>query len=219
LALVAHPLTVPDARDDIISFGGSRRPSRADADEAIESLFHAHYARTVYTAVSLVADWDLAEQLAQEAYLRVWRRWRWINDPEAAPLYLKRTVLNLSRETIRRRMIERRALKARSQERPVTQEQATDPAAIVELRRAIASLPERKRECVVLRYLLGMSEAETATLLGISVGTVKSQTHKGLQLLRERLDGPAAAPAVRDPEPGLTGQRNSKAASSSERKT
>jgi Sigma-70, region 4 len=45
----------------------------------------------------------------------------------------------------------------------------------------------RKRECVVLRFLLGLSEAETAGLLGISVGTVKSQTHKGLRLLRDRL--------------------------------
>jgi hypothetical protein len=54
----------------------------------------------------------------------------------------------------------------------------------------------RKRECVVLRYLLGMSEAETADLLGISVGTVKSQTHKGLRQLRERLDDVAAAPGT-----------------------
>jgi RNA polymerase sigma-70 factor (sigma-E family) len=182
--------------DDIITLGGPEGQSRRKADQSVELLFHAHYPRMVYTAFSLVGDWDLAEQLAQEAYLRLWRRWRWISDPQAAPMYLQRTIVNLSRETIRRKIIERRALRAKDAERPV--QPGPDPAAVVELRRAIASLPVSKRECVVLRFLLGMSEAETAELLGVSVGTVKSQTHKGLRLLRERLDDdrpgtPAAA--------------------------
>ena len=183
LAVLAHPWNVPD---DVITFGRPDRRSRRDADEPVEALFHAHYPRLAYTAFSLVGDWDLAEQLAQEAYLRLWRRWRWISDPQAAPVYLQRTVVNLSRETIRRKVIERRALNARSMERPPAAE--PDPADLVELRRAIAGLPARKRECVVLRYLLGLSEAETADLLGVTVGTVKSQTHRGLRQLRERLD-------------------------------
>ena len=181
--------------DDIISFGGPERWSRREADESVESLFHAHYPRIVYTAFSLVGDRDLAEQLAQEAYLRLWRRWRWISDPQAAPMYLQRTVVNLSRETIRRKVIERRALRVRGAEPAWAT--GPDPAALVELRRAIAALPVRKRECVVLRFLLGLSEAETAELLGISVGTVKSQTHKGLRLLREHLDGPGGSAADR----------------------
>jgi RNA polymerase sigma-70 factor (sigma-E family) len=178
--------------DDIISFGTPERRSRREADESVESLFHAHYPRIVYTAFSLVGDWDLAEQLAQEAYLRLWRRWRWIADPQAAPMYLQRTVVNLSRETIRRKVIERRALRINGAERAAAPP-GPDPAALVELRRAIADLPARKRECVVLRFLLGLSEAETAEVLGISLGTVKSQTHKGLRLLRDHLDGPATA--------------------------
>ena len=179
--------------DDIITFGSPERLSRRAADESVESLFHAHYPRIVYTAFSLVGDWDLAEQLAQEAYLRLWRRWRWISDPQAAPMYLQRTVVNLSRETVRRKIIERRALRIKGAERAHAPEPA--PAALVELRRAIAGLPARKRECVVLRFLLGLSEAETAELLGISVGTVKSQTHKALRLLREHLDGPSSGVA------------------------
>ncbi|HXP21309.1 MAG TPA: SigE family RNA polymerase sigma factor [Streptosporangiaceae bacterium] len=173
--------------DDIITFGAPDQGSgrRCGADEAIESLFHACYPRLVRTGYALVGDWDLAEQLAQEAYLRLWRRWRWITDPQAAPAYLQRTVVNLSRETIRRRVTERRVLNAGGTERPAT----TDPdaAALIELRAAVAALPARKRECIVLRYLLGLSEAETAGLLNISVGTVKSQTHKGLRQLKERL--------------------------------
>jgi RNA polymerase sigma-70 factor (sigma-E family) len=177
--------------DDIITLGGpARRDRDRDAAAVIESLFHAHYPRLAYTAFSLTGDRDLAEQLAQEAFLRLWRRWRWIADPQAAPAYLQRTVLNLSRETIRRKVIERRALQSRGLDHPPEAE--PDTAEMIELRRAIAALPARKRECVVLRFLLGMSEAETASTLGVSVGTVKSQTHKGLRQLRERLDEPGS---------------------------
>src|SRR5215470_1376190 len=182
--------------------GGPERRSRSDADESVESLFHAHYPRIVLTAFSLVNAWDLAERLAQDAYLRLWRRWRWISDRRAAPLYLQRTVVKLSRETIRRKMIDRRALKTlgtaqaetrqRDQAETRQPDQAETPqpdtAAVVELRRAIAGLPARNRECVVLRHLLGLSEAETASLLGIPVGAVKSQTQEGLRQLRDRLD-------------------------------
>lgn len=181
--------------DDIITLGGPGRGAdrERDAAAAIEALFHAHYPRLVYAAFSLTGDWDLAEQLAQEAYLRLWRRWRWIADPQAAPAYLQRTVVNLSRENIRRRVVERRALRARGLERPEAARPDAalpDAAELIELRRAVAGLPARKRECVVLRFLLGMSEAETASTLGVSVGTVKSQTHKGLRLLREQLGEP-----------------------------
>jgi len=177
--------------DDIITLGGAQRRPRRDADESIESLFQTHYPHIVYTAFALVGDWGLAEQLAQEAYLRLWRRWTWIADPQAAPSYLQRTVVNLSRETIRRRVIERRVLKARNSEQPPATE--PDAAEVFALRHAITALPARKRECIVLRYLLGLSEAETADLLGVSVGTVKSQTHKGLHQLRDRLEDFAGA--------------------------
>lgn len=128
--------------DDIITIGAAAPRSRRDADASIESLFHTHYPHIVYAAFALVGDWDLAEQLAQEAYLRLWRRWRLIADPQAAPSYLQRTVVNLSRETIRRRAIERRALRARSMERPLAI--GPDLAAHVELRRAICALPARR---------------------------------------------------------------------------
>ena len=157
------------------------------ADEQIESLFHAGYPQLVRTGYSLTGGWDLAEQLAQDAYLRLWRRWRWrgLKDPRAVPMYLQCTVMNASRPTIRRRVIERRVLTAERAKPPPPV--AVDPADDVELRRAVATLPARNRECVVLRYLLGRSETETAGVLGISVGTAASQTHEGLRLLRGRL--------------------------------
>lgn len=127
--------------DDIINFGAAERGSGHGhgADAAIESLFHACYLRLVRTGYSLTGDWDLAEQLAQEAHLRLWRRWRWLKDPAAAPMYLQRTVVNASRQSIRRRIIERRVLNAERPE-PIAAP-AADPDDAVEVRRAVAALP------------------------------------------------------------------------------
>ena len=183
-------------RDDIITFGGPGRLSRRDADESIEALLHEHYPRIVYTALSLVGDWDLAEQLAQQAYLRLWRHWRWIADPELAPLYLQRTVVSLARESVKRKMIERLALRFSDVAR--ARAPKPDPASMTQLRRAIAGLPVRQRECVVSRCLIGLSEAETAGLLRISAGTVKRQTHKGLRQLMSEFEAAAMAQPVSD---------------------
>jgi RNA polymerase sigma-70 factor (sigma-E family) len=164
----------------------------SDRDEAIESLFFALYPRLARSAFGLVGDWDLAEQLAQEAFLRLWRRWPWLRDPQAAPAYLQRTVVNLARLSLRRLAVERRAL-ARDVggRRAAEVGEAGDVAADLAVRRALEELPYRKRACVVLRYLVGLSEAETADALGVSVGTVKSQTHKALRQLRDALGEPA----------------------------
>ena len=177
-------------RDDVITFGGPGRLSRRDADDSIEALLAEHYPRIVYTALSLVGDWDLAEQLAQQAYLRLWRRWRWIADPELAPLYLQRTVVNLSRESVGHKMVDRLALRIRDAGRTRAQQPA--PASMTALRRAFAGLPARQRECVVSRCLIGLSEADTAGLLRISAGTVKRQTHKGLRQLMSEFEAATA---------------------------
>ncbi len=144
-------------------------------DEAIEELFFALYPRLARTAFGLVGDWDLAEQLAQEAFLRLRRRWSWLRDPQAAPAYLQRTVVNLARSQVRRLVLERRVLSRGAPGGPARADgDGGDLTSDMAIRRAIESLPYRKRACVVLRYLVGLSEAETATALGISVGTVKS---------------------------------------------
>ncbi len=159
-----------------------------DRDEAIEALFFALYPRLARSAFGLVGDWDLAEQLAQEAFLRLWRRWPWLRDQQAAPAYLQRTVVNLARLSLRRLAVERRALARDAGGRRAAEVgEAGDLAADLAVRRALEALPYRKRACVVLRYLVGLSEAETADALGVSVGTVKSQTHKALRQLREVL--------------------------------
>jgi RNA polymerase sigma-70 factor (sigma-E family) len=174
--------------DDTVT-SGRQIPGR---DEAIATLFYTCYPQLVATGYGVAGDWAVAEELAQEAFVRLWRRWRWLRDPEAAPAYLHRTVVNLGNSALRRRVLERRAAAFRSG-RPVE----AGPEAGIELQQAIGALSPRKRACVVLRYLAGMTEAQTAQALGITPGTVKSQTHKALRQLRQQLAEPAAAEQTR----------------------
>jgi DNA-directed RNA polymerase specialized sigma24 family protein len=92
-----HVMHLKGVADDVLSSG----PRAADRDEAIAALFHACYPGLVRAGFAVAGDWDVAGQLAQEAFLRLWRRWRWIRDPGAAPAYLRRTVVTLSRARIR----------------------------------------------------------------------------------------------------------------------
>jgi RNA polymerase sigma-70 factor (sigma-E family) len=155
------------------------RPGR---DEALSRLFEVHYADTVRLAFYLTGSWPVAEDLAQEAFVRLWRRWGRLRDHHAALGYLRTTVVNLSRSALRRRLLELRHQQTSSQE-----EHEVDPVARLDIARALAGLPAGKRACVVLRHLVDLSVEETAAVLGISTGSVKSQTHKGLRLLAAAL--------------------------------
>jgi RNA polymerase sigma-70 factor (sigma-E family) len=155
------------------------RPGR---DAALSRLFEAHYADTVRLAFYLTGSWPVAEDLAQEAFVRLWRRWSGLRDHHAALGYLRTTVVNLSRSTLRRRLLELRHQHTISQ-----QGHDPDPVARLDVARALAALPAGKRACVVLRHLVGLSVEETAAVLGISTGSVKSQTHRGLRLLAAAL--------------------------------
>jgi DNA-directed RNA polymerase specialized sigma24 family protein len=135
------------------------RPSRR---EALALLYERQYAELVRLAFALTNDWGLAEELAQEAFVRVWRSWGNIRDPQSAPAYLRTCVVNLARRSLRRRLLERRAWRWRG----AGDLRSADPGESVDLLRALACLPARKRACVVLRFYLDLSEADTAAALG-----------------------------------------------------
>jgi RNA polymerase sigma-70 factor (sigma-E family) len=155
------------------------RPARA---EDLSRLFEAHYADVVRIAFYLTGSWAVAEELAQEAFLRLWRRWGGLRDHGRAAGYLRATVVNLSRSSLRRRLVELRHQRSLGEEA-----HEPDPIARLDIARALAGLPARKRACVVLRHLADLSVEETAAVLGISTGSVKSQTHKAMRLLEAAL--------------------------------
>ncbi len=137
------------------------------------------------TAYLLVQDEGRAEDLLQTALTKAWFAWGRIKDPEA---YVRRILVTTSASWWRRRW---------TRETPAEdlpdRVGAEDPPADQDLWIAISHLPPRQRAVVVLRYLEDRTEAETADLLGCSVGTVKSQCAKALAKLR--IDA-AIAPAL-----------------------
>jgi RNA polymerase sigma-70 factor (sigma-E family) len=156
----------------------------------VEELYAERRAEAVRLAWGLTGDAALAQEIAQEAFVRLYVHRRRLLDPTAAPAYLRRTVVNLVYSNTRRRRREVRpddvpASPSESQPHHPTDDRPDDR---VDLLAALATLPPRRRACIVLRYYLDLTEAETAASLGTSVGTVKSQTHKALAQLRVRLE-------------------------------
>ena len=141
------------------------------------------------TAYLLVHDEGLAEDLVQTALTKSWFAWRRIDgDPEP---YVRRVLATTSVSWWRRRWTrELPAADLPERAAPEAAERSVDPQDLWE---AIGHLPRRQRAVVVLRYLEDHTAAETADLLGCSVGTVKSQCAKALAKLR--LD-PALEPAA-----------------------
>jgi RNA polymerase sigma-70 factor (sigma-E family) len=150
------------------------------ADDAVGELYREHAARVVRLAFLLTGHTGAAEEIAQEAFVAVWRSWDRIRSPDGAYAYLRKTVLNASRSFLRRKALELRHSLARADDAV-----RIDSDDRVDVLRAVARLPRRQRECVVLRFYEDLTEAETARVLGIAVGTVKSQTFKALRRLEK----------------------------------
>jgi len=115
--------------------------------------------------------------------------------------YARGVVANLARSRIRSAVRERRRV-ALFWSQPSERTSGPDVPAVLDVRDALRRLPFRKRACVVLRHAFDLSERDTAAALGISVGTVKSQTSRGVAELERLLAPPAAG---QEAEPGGSG--------------
>ena len=164
----------------------------APRDHAFHSFFEMHHAELARLAYLVTGEADLADDLAAEALLEVWRHWDRVAAADSPIAYARGVLTNVARNRIRRLYRERRGLLGLGLLRR-EREQDVDVPAVVDVRRALSRLPYRRRACVVLRYALDLSERETARTLGISVGTVKSQTSRGVAQLTEFLGRPSAS--------------------------
>jgi RNA polymerase sigma-70 factor (sigma-E family) len=158
-------------------------------EAALAALFRDHYANLVRLASLLVDDQGAAEEVVQEAFVGLFRRWDRLDDIQAAPGYLRTTVVNLARSRLRRRAVRRRHRPEEVPDAPSAELGALARDEERAVLAAVAGLPRRQRECLVLRYYLDLGQAETAAILGISVGSVKSHTHRGLTTLAAALEG------------------------------
>ena len=157
------------------------------AEAAVAGLFEARYPELVRLAGLLGADDP--EDIAQEAFARLLRRFGSLRDADAALGYVRVTVCNLARNRRRhlrvarlRTPVERQADAESSEQAALLREEQREVIA------ALAALPARRREAIVLRYWLGLSEAEIAATMGIAAGTVKSAVSRGLAALGRALE-------------------------------
>lgn len=167
-------LRVLDARPD------SPPPAAQAAPRTLADLYRDHKLRMVRLAVLLVDDPSTGEDVVQEAFAGLHRHWSSLRDEEAAVGYLRTAVVNGSRSVLRRRRTARdyvppHQVNARSAESLAML--SAEHQAVVD---ALATLPPRQREVLVLRYYGGLSEAEIAEATGITRGTVKSTASRAL---------------------------------------
>jgi RNA polymerase sigma-70 factor (sigma-E family) len=126
---------------------------------------------------------DDPENIAQEAFVRLHARWHTLADGKAQP-YLRRIVVNLSRSRLRHLRVARRVPAEQSVDEVSAETAALAGAEHRSLRAALATLPRRQRQVLVLRYWLDLTQAEIAETLGIAVGTVKATTSHAMANLR-----------------------------------
>lgn len=152
---------------------------RRTHEEEFAEFFDASSSRLLTTAWMLTGDGHVAEELVQEAMARTYARWGRVRRGNPAA-YTRRTVVNLHTDRWRKRR--REVLTDEVPDRATSD----DPLS-VDLVRALARLPRRERECVILRHYLDLSEADTAATLGVSVGSVKKYAMNGRRTLRDLL--------------------------------
>jgi RNA polymerase sigma-70 factor (sigma-E family) len=152
----------------------------------VAALYQAHATGMVRLAMLMLGGQAAAEDVVQEAFLGLYRRWGQLGDPDRAVAYVRSSVLNGCRDVLRRQ--------SRTVPAALLEPDAASPEAQVllaeehrEVLAALRRLPGRQREAVVLRHCLGLPEAEVAVAMKVSRGTVKSTAHRGLAALAQIL--------------------------------
>lgn len=183
------PVDAPDGQmgADVLSM------VRAGTDaESFAAVFNAHHRRAVRLAYLLTSDHQQAEDVVSDAFSRVYVQWRKGRVDDVGS-YLRRAVVNGANSALRKRYVRRREHDRLTGDERGVRRVDDDAADRDEIWQMLRRLPPRQREAIVLRYYEDLSEADTAEVLGVSVGTVKSNVSRGMDRLRQLL-GAAASP-------------------------
>ena len=147
---------------------------------SLGALYATHAPGALRLALRITGDRMLAEDLVQEAFVRLATRFPALRDPAAFGAYLRTTVTNLARSHFRRRSLERAFLEREAG----TQAATPAPESHPEIWEAILRLPPRQRAAIALRYYEDLSVGQVADVLGCPAGTVKSLASRGIAQLR-----------------------------------
>ena len=178
---------------DSLDTGTPPRPGlRTQADDGVTALYAAHGVSLIRMAFVILGDRGAAEDVVQDAFVGLYRNWGRLNDPANALPYVRSSVLNgcrAARRGLARR--DRRDRAAAARDGWLTADSAE--AAVLlseehqEVLAAVRNLAGRQREALTLRYYLGLSTEETARVMGISAGTVKSAVSRAIAALGRTL--------------------------------
>jgi RNA polymerase sigma-70 factor (sigma-E family) len=145
-------------------------------------------------AYLMLGDQHEAEDLAADALLAAWENWDRVRQADNPLAYVRRILVNQASGHFQRRAREVTML-GRLKLTTTTDTHDPDTAVVVDVRTALLRLPPRRRACLVLRHCFQLTEQEVAQTLGVSVGTVKSQTSKAVAQFRDQLGDAASAAA------------------------
>ncbi len=159
--------------------------SRAARDADFAAYLQARQASVLRTAYLLTGDRHTAEDLVQTAFAKLYLSWDRVRDQGSMDGYLRRILVN-ENNSLWRRGWKKREHATDELPEPTPHLDEHDDGRSGALWDLVQTLPKKARAVLVLRYYEELSEAETAEVLGISVGTVKSQTSRALAALRER---------------------------------
>lgn len=172
--------------NDLLLFERIRR----DDSDAFDAVFRSWYPQLVRYAESMLGERAVAEEIAQEVMLTIWRDRRKLKIEESAGGYLFRATRNRALNELRHRKVQQKSHLhlATSDLVPATAEaDMVDKRIGAAVREAIAELPERCREVFELSRVQGLRYTEIAEVMDISVKTVETQMGKALRILREKL--------------------------------
>ena len=151
---------------------------------SFEEFYEAHYSGAVRLAVALVGQWDVAEELAQDAFVALQARWSRVSEYDSPEGWVRRVVVNRAVSTLRRRSIEARLLLRLANERHHDLEPAPPDE---ELWQLVAALPRRQAQVTALTYVEALSIAEIATVLSCEEATVRTHLRRARKTLADRL--------------------------------
>lgn len=152
---------------------------------AFDRLYREHVGRVYAICLRITADRRRAEELTQDVFVRCWKRLPSFRGESRFTTWLHRVAVNVALDDRRRA---RRERLRRADVDPDNHRSRRDRAdERMDLERAVAGLPRGARVAVVLHDIEGYRYEEVAEMMGVALGTVKSQIHRGRRLLRERL--------------------------------
>ncbi|MDX1510530.1 MAG: SigE family RNA polymerase sigma factor [Nitriliruptorales bacterium] len=161
------------------------RTSVDNDTSSFADVFNTHHRELLRLAWLLTGNEDLAEDVVADAFAKVYRPWKQGRVDNVGG-YLRTAVVNRVNSGFRRLAVERREASKRASE-PTQGSPEQDAADRDEVWQALRQLPIGQRTAIVLRYWDDLTEAQAAEVMGVSVGTVKSQTAKGLARIRHLL--------------------------------